>query len=463
MTNVTRFELTVPRRCPWVAANLLGRAMRIAVVGSGISGLGSAYLLNQKAEVHLFERDARIGGHSHTVDADFNGVKVPVDTGFIVFNPLNYPNLIAMFERLDVPWIDTDMSFAVSLRDGQCEYEGSLRGLVAQPANLARPRYWSMVSDLTRFYRTGYASAHAGPDDESLGQFLSRERYGRPFIEDHLLPMGAAIWSCSADTMQDYPVRSLLQFMENHKLLNFIDRPVWRTVKGGSREYVNRIVNALGGLQGGHIHQNTHILGIRRGQGGVILNIAGEGEVWFDKVVMAAHADQSLALIDDASTLERDILSSFRFQPNRAVLHSDPLLMPRRRAAWGSWNYIGSDLVDDSLCLTYWMNRLQSIDESYPLFETLNPHREPDPALVHGTYNYDHPVFDERAVAAQKRLPEIQGLNNLFYAGAWTGHGFHEDGLKSAIAVARTLGVDIPWKTAVVSYPQQNEETREIA
>ena len=438
--------------------------MRIAVIGSGISGLGSAYLLNENAEVYLFECDNRLGGHSHTVEADFNGTRVPVDTGFIVFNPLNYPNLVSLFERLSVPWIDTDMSFAVSLRNGGCEYEGSLGGLLAQPANLMRLRYWSMLRDLTRFYQSGYACAFSGPTNETLADFLKRENYGSAFIEDHLLPMGAAIWSCSARTMMDYPVRSLLQFLENHKLLNFIDRPQWRTVKGGSREYVNRIADCLGGLKGGRIHLNSRITGLRRGQGGVILSIAGEGEVWFDKVVMAAHADQSLGLISDATRVERDILSGFRFQPNRAVLHSDPSLMPQRRAAWGSWNYIGGEGLDNSLCLTYWMNRLQSIDEAYPLFETLNPHREPDPSLVHGSYNYSHPVFDERAVAAQGRLAEIQGTGDLYFAGAWTGHGFHEDGLRSAVRVALSLGVRVPWSTGATPYPDPvTTETREIA
>ena len=263
--------------------------------------------------------------------------------------------------------------------------------------------------------------------------------------------------------MLDYPVRSLLQFMENHKLLNFIDRPKWRTVKGGSREYVRRIADALGGEDGDRIHLGTHITGLRREQGGVILSIAGEGDVWFDKVVMAAHADQSLAMISDATAAEHDILSSFRFQPNRAVLHSDPSLMPKRRGAWGAWNYIGGDGVDESLCLTYWMNKLQSIDNAYPLFETLNPHREPDPALVHGSYSYDHPMFDERAVLAQGRLANIQGTGDLFYAGAWTGHGFHEDGLKSGIAIARTLGVEIPWQTAVEPYLQPPSDDRETA
>lgn len=426
--------------------------MRIAVIGSGISGLGTAYLLNHSADVHLFESDSRLGGHSNTVDADFNGTKVPVDTGFIVFNPLNYPNLVSMFEQLDVPWLDTDMSFSVSLRQGGCEYSGSALGLVAQPANLVRPRFWSMLADLSRFYRTGYNCAFQGPTGETLGEFIAREGYGKPFVEDHLLPMGAAIWSCSATMMRDYPVRSLLQFMENHKLLHLFNRPVWRTVKGGSREYVNRIAASLGGTDGGHIHLSSRITGLRREQGGVILSLAGEGDVWFDHVVLAAHADQSLKLISDATIQERAILSQFRFQPNRAVLHSDPSLMPRRRQAWGAWNYIG-DGEDEGLCLTYWMNRLQSIDGAYPLFETLNPHREPRADLVHASFNYSHPVFDTAAIAGQRQLPSIQGSGKLFYAGAWTGHGFHEDGLKSAIAIARSLGVEIPWKTNVAAYP----------
>ena len=433
--------------------------MRIAVIGSGISGLGASFLLKDNADVHLFENANRFGGHSHTVEADFNGVKVPVDTGFIVFNPLNYPNLVALFAHMGVPTQDTDMSFAVSLDGGAREYEGSVRGLLAQPANLIRPRYWSMLSELVRFYRTAPRAAFDGPADESLGAFVAREGYGEPFVADHLLPMGAAIWSCTSGMMLDFPVRSYMRFMENHKLLNFVDRPQWRTVTGGSRSYVNQISKALGPRG----HKNTHITGLRRAQGGVVLNIAGQGEVWFDKVIMAAHADQSLALIDDATPQERDVLSRFKFQANRAVLHSDPVLMPRRRAAWGSWNYVTASDHDGGLCLTYWMNRLQSIDQAYPLYETLNPHLEPDPALVHGEFSYDHPVFDERAIAAQARLPEIQGSGNLFYAGAWTGYGFHEDGLKSAIAIVRSLNFAVPWQTEVAPYSVQQEEEREIA
>ena len=316
-----------------------------------------------------------------------------------------------------------------------------------------------MLAELVRFYRSAPRTAYDGPINESLGAFVARQKYSDAFVADHLLPMGAAIWSCTSGMMLDFPVRSYMRFLENHKLLNFVDRPQWRTVTGGSREYVRRIVAALGP----NSHKSTHITGLRRAQGGVVISIAGQGDVWFDKVILAAHADQSLALITDASALEREILSSFRFQENRAVLHSDPVLMPKRRAAWGSWNYVTGSDHDGGLCLTYWMNRLQSIDQAYPLYETLNPHIEPDPALIHGEFSYDHPVFDERAILAQARLPEIQGHDNLFFAGAWTGYGFHEDGLKSAIAIARSLNIEIPWQSDVAAYPSQDEEEREIA
>ena len=433
--------------------------MRIAIIGSGIAGLGASYLLKNNVDVHLFENANRFGGHSNTVEAVFGGTKVPVDTGFIVYNPLNYPNLVRLFAHLGVATQETDMSFAVSLDGGRREYEGSIRGLLAQPVNLTQPRYWSMLAELVRFYRSAPRTAYDGPINESLGAFVARQKYSDAFVADHLLPMGAAIWSCTSGMMLDFPVRSYMRFLENHKLLNFVDRPQWRTVTGGSREYVRRIVAALGP----NSHKSTHITGLRRAQGGVVITIAGQGDVWFDKVILAAHADQSLALITDASALEREILSSFRFQENRAVLHSDPVLMPKRRAAWGSWNYVTGSDHDGGLCLTYWMNRLQSIDQAYPLYETLNPHIEPDPALIHGEFSYDHPVFDERAILAQARLPEIQGHNNLFFAGAWTGYGFHEDGLKSAIAIARSLNIEIPWQSDVAAYPSQDEEEREIA
>ena len=440
--------------------------MRFAVIGSGISGLASAYLLQNAGEVHLFETADRLGGHSNTVDAVFGETAVPVDTGFIVFNPLNYPNLVNLFAELSVPTIETDMSFSVSKGGGHMEYEGSVRGLLAQPKNLLRRRYWSMLADIFRFYRHAPDQVAAGPNDETLGAFVTRMGYGTAFVDDHLIPMGAAIWSANSASMMGFPVRSFMQFMENHKLLNFIDRPQWRTVAGGSREYVKRLAAKLGDA----VHLNTDITGLRREKGGVMLTIKGQGEVWFDKVIMAAHADQSLALIDDASPVEREILGAFDFQPNLAILHSDSSLMPRRRGAWAAWNYIEAaslDISSDSgvsdLCLTYWMNRLQSIDPAYPLYETLNPVIMPDPALTHVKISYRHPVFDTKAINAQGRLAEIQGQSGLFFAGAWTGYGFHEDGLKSAIAIAKTLGVNIPWISAVKGYEQTVQQIQDSA
>jgi len=422
--------------------------MRIAVIGSGISGLASAYLLRDFADVHLFENADRLGGHSHTVDARFGDVTVPVDTGFIVYNPLNYPNLMGLFARLDVHDQTSDMSFSVSLGGGAMEYEGSLAGLLAQPANFAKPRYWSMLADLVRFYRTAPRYAYDGPDLETLDDFVQRQRYGNAFVHDHLIPMGAAIWSADSAGMMDFPVRAFMRFMENHKLLNFIDRPQWRTVSGGSREYVKRIAAALGR----NIHLATNVTSVRRAQSGVVLDITGQGEVWFDKVILAAHADQSLHLLADAADDERAILSAFRFHPNLAVLHSDPDLMPKRRGAWASWNYMGYETQQNDLCLTYWMNRLQSIDLAYPLYETLNPVVMPRAELTHGSYSYRHPIFDATAIAAQPRLADIQGRNHVFFAGAWTGYGFHEDGLKSAVAIAKTLGVPVPWAGDVLPY-----------
>ena len=428
--------------------------MRYAVIGSGISGMASAWLLSSKAETYLFEVEDRIGGHSHTVFADTPEGRFPVDTGFIVFNERNYPNLVGMFDSLGVATESTDMSFGVSVGLGRLEYEGSLRGFLAQPGNVLKPSYWSMLSDLIRFYRTGAKAARNGPKDETLDAFIRRERYSASFVDDHLLPMAAAIWSCPAETMMAFPARSFMAFMDNHQLLNFLERPRWRTVTGGSRQYVGKIVDALGD----RVRPSTTITAITRKAGKVALTIEGEGEVIFDAVIMAAHADESLALIKDASEDEERILGAFDFQPNRVILHSDPALMPERKAAWASWSYLTREDPGDGLCVTYWMNRLQNIPCKTPLLVTLNPFIDPDPDLIHGEYHYSHPVMDDKALAAQRELPRLQGQNGLYFCGAWSGYGFHEDGLASAVAVARTLGADIPWPSAVQGYDLNRDD-----
>jgi len=433
--------------------------MRIAVIGGGISGLGAAWLASKNHHVKLYEKAPRIGGHAHTVDAHFGDYKIAVDTGFIVYNEANYPNLIGLFDALGVTTIPTDMSFSVSLRDQQFEYEGSLRGLLAQKSNLLKPRFWSMLSGLIKFYRSAMAEKDKGPAGETLAGFIQRCNLPDAFVEDHLLPMGAAIWSCPAETMLDYPVRSFLQFMDNHRLMDFTGRPLWRTVKGGSRHYVQKMVADLGDA----IELETQITSIRREAGGVVLTIAGRGEVWYDYAIMAAHADESLALIDDASKKERDILSSFSFSDNHVILHSDPSLMPKRRGAWAAWNYLENS--NKTLAVTYWMNRLQSLEEKYPLFVTLNPETRPQADLIHREIDYQHPIFDSKAIQAQQNLPEIQGRNGLFWCGAWTAYGFHEDGLKSAVSVIKSLDINIPWdsptKAVAPVRPQRTDQLQD--
>ena len=434
--------------------------MKLAVIGSGISGLGAAWLAHQdpsgRYDVRLFEKDSRIGGHANTVIAEKDDISVPVDTGFIVYNEMNYPNLTNLFKVLDVETIASDMSFGVSLRDGELEYEGSLRGLFAQKKNILSPRFWSMIRGLVSFYKHAVVEQHNGPEDETLGAFIDRCRLPDAFVEDHLLPMGAAIWSCPSESMRSYPVRAFIQFLENHRLLDFTGRPQWRTVKGGSRSYVHKIRQALGS----RISTGVDICGLRREAGGVILSIKGDGDVWFDKVIMAAHADESLAIISDAHTEERDILSSFSFQPNQVILHSDPRLMPKASKAWAAWNYETLSTEESAeVCVTYWMNRLQSIDYSFPLFVTLNPLRMPADHLIHQKFSYEHPVFDTKAISAQQRLKGIQGHNNLHWCGAWTANGFHEDGLKSAVATMKTLGVTVPWQSDIIAYPNYDTST----
>ena len=431
--------------------------MRIAVIGTGVSGLASSLILDKAADVDVFEKDTRIGGHSNTVDVDTSAGVIPVDTGFIVFNPKRYPNLIGMLDYLNVATEQSNMSFALSLDRGRMEYEGSAMGLLGQPANMLRPSYWRMLADLTRFYRQGMAAVHAGAENESLAAFIARMRFSDAFVQYHLLPLAAAIWSCPAETMLEFPARSFMAFMENHQLLDFTGRPQWRTVSGGSRQYITRILSQLKKPP----RTGVHITGLRRHAGGVMLSIAGEGEVWYDRVVMAAHADQSLELITDASDAEREILGAFDFQPNTAILHSDISQMPKRRRLWASWNYqtgsmqmtTGSDASDkpNDLSVTYWMNRLQNIRHDQPLFVTLNPIDPIPEDKCHAQFSYDHPVFDQKAITAQADLPSIQGQNGLYFCGAWTGYGFHEDGMASAVNIAHLMGFDIPWESPTVT------------
>ena len=418
--------------------------MKIAVVGAGISGLAAAWLLARHHKVTLLEAGAYLGGHTHTVDVEVDGKRFPVDTGFLVFNHRTYPNLTAMFRALKVETVASDMSFAVSLADPALEWAGSsLTTLFAQKRNLARPGFWRMLQDTLRFNR---ATASVSLPELTLGDYLARERYSAEFRDWYLLPMAAAIWSCPTQAMLDYPLASFVRFARNHGLLQIFDRPQWHTVKGGGRTYVENIVGQLD-----DVRLATPVRSVMRDVDGVWLGLPrGECER-FDEVVLACHSDQALALLGGAATpAERRILGAIRYQPNRAVLHTDANLLPRDARVWSAWNYMSAEngTAPRSVSVSYLINQLQPLPVSSPVIVSLNPHVEPDPATVIGDYDYDHPLFDQAAIPAQGQLPAIQGVERLWFCGAWGGYGFHEDGLVSALAVANRLGCRAPWQAA---------------
>lgn len=431
-----------------------GRPLDIAIVGSGISGMSAAWLLSQGHRVTVYEQERRLGGHSHTVEAPSRdgGAPIPVDMGFIVYNEANYPNLTALFEHLGVHTLWSDMSFGVSLDGGRLEYSSnSALSLFAQKRNLLSPRFWSMLTDLVRFYRE--APAHCSALDRSLtslGDYLCDQGYGRAFQDDHLLPQAAAIWSTSARGIRDFPAAAFIRFCQNHGLLKIQNRPEWRTVAGGSRAYVEKLTAAYAD----RVRLGRAVKAIRRDADGVeVLDVQGAVRR-FDHVVLAAHADQSLAMLEDPSAEERALLGAFRYTPNRAVLHTDARLMPQRKSCWSSWNYVGKrpdgpDEDTGDLCVTYWMNRLQKLPAHTPLFVTLNPGEEPaDETVIHAE-TYEHPLFDAAAIRAQRQLWSLQGARNTWYCGAYFGSGFHEDGLQSGLACAEALGgVRRPWRVA---------------
>jgi predicted NAD/FAD-binding protein len=338
------------------------------------------------------------------------------------------------------------MSFAASLNGGAFEYSGSgLSGMLGQRSNALRPRFWSMMSHILRFYREApSAVTRAETSLLTLGDFLDRQKYSRAFVEDHLLPMGAAIWSTCATDMRNYPLEAFVRFFMNHGLLQLKDRPQWRTVKGGSREYVRRMLADFEGK----VRLGSRVIDIRRDDLGATVTCADGHAEHFEQVVVAAHADQALAMLGDGDAQERALLGAFGYTPNTAVLHSDASLMPKRRSVWASWNYIAGTRQDGTapLCVTYWMNRLQNLDPALPLFVTLNPCRSIDPSKVHATFDYAHPRFDAQAMAAQKQIWQLQGRRHTWFCGAHFGSGFHEDGLQSGLAVAEQLsGLSRPW------------------
>lgn len=444
-----------------------GGGRRIAVVGGGIAGLGAAWLLSRRHRVTLFEAGSYVGGHTNTVDVEIGGVSHPVDTGFLVFNRRTYPNLCALFAHLGVKSVASDMSFGVSLADPAIEWAGSDLGTVfAQRSNLLRPAFLGMLRDILRFNRdTTRMAAQGSAPDASLGAYLAGHGYGRAFRDWYLLPMAAAIWSCPTRTMLDYPLATFVRFCHNHGLLQVLDRPQWLTVEGGGRSYVRRIVSQLD-----DVRIATPVQGVDRRADGVWLRTP-EGAELFDEVVFACHSDQTLAILGDgASADERRILGAVRYQPNVALLHTDSALLPRRRKVWSAWNYLaGAGRPDERpVSVSYLINRLQPLPFDTPVIVSLNPFAEPAADKLIRRIEYAHPVFDQAAIDAQAALPQLQGVRRSWFAGAWTGYGFHEDGLRSAVAIAERLGVDIPWRdgrdaTAAAMPAARHEALREAA
>jgi predicted NAD/FAD-binding protein len=432
---------------------------RVAIVGSGISGLGVAHALAGQAQVTLFEAGPWFGGHTHTVDVTLPGpdgapLTHGVDTGFLVFNERTYPNLIRLFAELGVSTAASDMSFSVQVHAARggagLEWSGcDLDTVFAQRRNLLSPRFLGMLADILRFNRAATDIARRGQDAElaePIGEFLDRQRLGRAFRDWYFMPMIGCIWSCPTDQMLRFPIGTMIRFCHNHGLIQVADRPQWHTVRGGARQYVQRILASVSDAR-----LATPVRSVRRvppGQGHAGVIVATDaGSERFDDVVLACHSDQSLALLADATPAERAVLGAVRYHPNRAVLHTDTAVLPQRRRAWAAWNYAraaSAEREQAAVCLHYLINRLQPLPWRQPVVVSLNPDpaRLPDPARVLGAWDYSHPVFDAAAVAAQRDLPAIQGDRSgtrTWFAGAWTRYGFHEDGLMSALAVAEGL------------------------
>jgi uncharacterized protein len=412
--------------------------MKIAVIGAGIAGLSCAWrLVRGGADVTLFEAGAHFGGHANTVDVELEGRRFGVDTGFLVYNERTYPNLVALFDELEVETAPSDMSFSVKLPG--LEWAGSgIDTLFAQRSNLLRPRFLRMAADIVRFNRQASALARgAVMPAMSLGAFLDEQGYSEQFRSWYLLPMAACIWSCPSEQMLAFPVASFIRFCHNHGLLQLRDRPQWRTVKGGSRHYVRKLLDGIPDQR-----LATPVLSVSRNPAGgaraLRVHTAGGAE-HFDQAVLACHSDQALALLADARADERALLSAIRYQPNHAVLHTDAACLPQRRKAWSAWNYQSTGSAAPQVCVHYLLNMLQPLPVATPLIVSLNPLDPPDPARVIAAFDYAHPVFDAAAVAAQQALPGLQGRQGTWFAGAWTGYGFHEDGLRSGLAVAAAL------------------------
>ncbi|MBP7709463.1 MAG: FAD-dependent oxidoreductase [Rickettsiales bacterium] len=422
---------------------------KIAVIGSGISGLSAAWLLSQKYDVTLFEKNATLGGHANTVDVEYpNGLgreKISVDTGFIVYNFRTYHHLKQLFEFLKIEICASTMSFGIKDYSSGLEYVGSdLSGVFAQKRNLLNPAFWLMIFDILKFNKnaTKLVEEQSEIDDSlTLETFVNRLKLGKYFKEHYLFPMASAIWSCPVEQMKLYPAKTFLRFFYNHGLLTVTNQPQWYSVKNGSREYIKKLSASFADK----IKLSTEITKCHQGTNGLTLEDRLGNKYEFDHVVFASHANETFKIISDKTPEETRILSKFKFSQNLAVLHRDENQMPKNKKAWASWVYLSAP-QNTKTSLSYWMNNLQAIEHKFPLFVTLNPIEEVDPAKVFGTFKYEHPIFDFDAIAAQEEIKTIQGKRNIWFAGAWLKYGFHEDGISSAIELANKFEVRAPWQ-----------------
>ena len=420
----------------------------VATIGSGITGLASAWLLHPRYNVTLFEKNAYIGGHTHTIDVPEQDRQIPVDTGFIVYNDRNYPNLIGLFAQLGIPTRDTDMSFGFSLNQGELEYSGSsLNTLFAQRKNLFRLSHWRLLKEIMRFNKVAHRLLEnpVAVPDMNLGEMLDAHQFSRDMREHYLLPMGAAIWSCPVDTMLAFPALSFLRFFANHGLIDIQNRPQWRTVCGGSSVYVRKLLAEMGNkitIQSGAIRVERSDT-----QASVFTDAAKHD---FDAVIFACHADEALALLAQPSADEQRILGCFRYEKNHTYLHTDTNLMPVNRKVWSSWNYLATSQPEyanarQQMTATYWMNNLQGLDTTTDYFVTLNPYQLPRDSHIIAEMTYEHPIFDQAAVAAQPQLASLQGQQQSWFCGSYHRYGFHEDAIASAVKVCADFGVTPVW------------------
>jgi len=427
---------------------ILNKRKKVAVVGSGISGISAAWFLSQQHDVTLFEKNAKIGGHTNTITLDIEGKKQPVDTGFIVFNTPNYPNLTAMLKNLDVKTQETEMSFSVTADGGRMEYSGNnLNTLFAQRSNLLSVAHWKMIFEILRFNNQAKKDLGADlPLTLSLGDYLDQHGFSQRMRDYYLLPMAAAIWSCPLETMMLFPIESFLQFFENHGLLNIEDRPQWESVVNGSEQYLKAIL----AKDAFKVKLASPVEKVYETDFGLAVRTQNGDETVFDDVVFASHADETYRMLDDSLKADFDILDNFKYQENIAYLHSDLSLMPKRKLAWAAWNYLRDTQSKESpVAVTYWMNLLQNIQVETPLLVTLNPSKPPIESLTHQRIVYEHPVFDAAAMSSQPKLTQLQGKHNIWFCGSYFGYGFHEDGLTSSVNLAKLWNIDLPWKKNV--------------